>query len=184
MKIAMIDNYDSFTYNLVHYIEALDQKIDVFKNDGIALKDLDSYSHILISPGFGNPQDAKINMDLIKHYAASKKILGVCLGHQCIAEAYGGKISRLFAPVHGKASIINLLPCALFEGLGSSLMVGRYHSLYVSSLGEELIALAYDNDGVIMALKHKLYDVYGVQFHPESVLSDGGKKILENFLKL
>ncbi|PAF45122.1 aminodeoxychorismate/anthranilate synthase component II [Helicobacter sp. 11S02596-1] len=184
MKIAMIDNYDSFTYNLVHYIEALDHSIDVFKNDAITLEALAPYSHILISPGFGSPKDAKISVGAIRHYAKSKKILGVCLGHQCIAEAFGGEVARLPEPIHGKACRIDLLPCALFAGLGTCLEVGRYHSLHVCSLGEELLGIAYDKNGVVMALKHRCYDIYGVQFHPESVLSFGGKKILENFLNL
>ncbi|PAF52053.1 aminodeoxychorismate/anthranilate synthase component II [Helicobacter sp. 13S00477-4] len=184
MKIAMIDNYDSFTYNLIHYIEAMEYKIDVYKNDAIKLIDLQSYTHFLISPGFGSPKDSGICLDIIKYYSHQKKILGICLGHQCIAQVFDSTISPLSNPIHGKTSIITLKKSVLFKGLPVHLKVGRYHSLYVSSLGENLLPLAFSEDGILMALKHKVFDVYGVQFHPESILSEGGKTILQNFLSL
>ncbi|PAF46831.1 hypothetical protein BKH46_06350 [Helicobacter sp. 12S02634-8] len=183
-KIAMIDHYDSFTYNLVYYLHALSCSVDVFAYDTCTLSMLLPYSHIIIAPGFGHPKDAKGSLEAIRHYAPTKKILGVCLGHQCIGVVFGGEIARLTEPMHGKSSVIDLLPCPLFAGLGDRLEVGRYHSLYVASLGEELVPLAFDSAGIVMALKHRDHDVYGVQFHPESVLSRGGMELLANFLRL
>lgn len=186
-KVAIIDNYDSFTYNLAHYIEAIGYSFSVFLNDEITPKEieiLEPFTHIIISPGPGSPKESKISMDVIKHYKEKKKILGVCLGHQCIAQAFGGKISRLKTPMHAKMSRILLKPCELFKDLPQNISVGRYHSLYVSSLPSELLAIAVDSEGILMALKHKNKAIYGVQFHPESALSEGGEIILKNFLNL
>lgn len=187
VKVAIIDNYDSFTYNLVHYIEAMGYLVSVFLNDEITpnkIELLNPFTHLIISPGPGNPKDSKISIEAIRYYKEKKKILGVCLGHQCIAEAFGGKISRLKTPMHAKTSQILLKPCKLFKNLPQSISVGRYHSLYVSSLPSELFALAFDSEGILMALAHKTETIYGVQFHPESVLSEGGEIILRNFLEL
>ncbi|PAF41493.1 aminodeoxychorismate/anthranilate synthase component II [Helicobacter sp. 11S03491-1] len=184
MSIALIDNYDSFTYNLAHMIEMLGYTPDIYKSDQISLEKLRPYTHLIISPGFGNPKDAGISMETIKHYQTNKKILGVCLGHQCIAEVFGGKVSKLKMPIHGKASLIKIFPCPLFRGLPNEVKMGRYHSLHVSSLSSDLLPLGFSSDGILMALRHKDYEIYGVQFHPESILSTYGKELLKNFLDL
>ncbi len=186
-KILVFDNYDSFTYNLVHLVEKIThQKVDVFRNDAIALEDVSQYDKIILSPGPGIPEEAGLLLPLIKAYAAQKSILGVCLGHQAIGEAFGGSLTNLDNVYHGVATKINrIVPDArLFKGLEDTFDVGRYHSWVVSrnNFPEELEITAVDNNGYIMALQHKTYDVQGVQFHPESVLSPDGEKIIRNWL--
>ena len=186
IKVLVFDNYDSFTYNLVQIIEQiLGKKVDVFKNDQIALEDIEKYDKIILSPGPGVPNEAGILLDLIKKYAPSKSILGVCLGQQAIAEAFGGSIINLTEIFHGVATeSIQVKEHLIFKNLPKKIDVGRYHSWAVNpeNFPKELEITAIDNDGMIMALQHKTYDVHGVQFHPESILTPHGKKILENFI--
>lgn len=186
IKVLVLDNYDSFTYNLVQIIEQiLGKKVDVFKNDQIALEDIEKYDKIILSPGPGVPNEAGILLDLIKKYAPSKSILGVCLGQQAIAEAFGGSLMNLTEIFHGVATeSIQVKEHLIFKNLPKKIDVGRYHSWAVNpeNFPKELEITATDNDGMIMALQHKTYDVHGVQFHPESILTPHGKKILENFI--
>lgn len=187
MKILVFDNYDSFTYNLVHLVEKiLQQKVDVFRNDEIPLEKVNDYDKIILSPGPGIPEEAGLLLPLIKMYAPSKSILGVCLGHQAIGEAFGGKLTNLKNVYHGVATNCQLSidNCQLFEGLPSNFEVGRYHSWVVdrNNFPDELEITAEDDNGYIMALQHKTYDVQGVQFHPESVLTPDGEKIMRNWL--
>lgn len=186
-KVLVFDNYDSFTYNLVQIIErVLNEKVDVFRNDEISLKEIGKYDKIVLSPGPGIPEEAGILLDLIKEYASTKSILGVCLGQQAIAEAFGGSLINLSEIFHGVATTAELVKkdTKLFRNLSSGLEVGRYHSWAVNpdSFPEELEITAVDNDGMIMALQHKTYDVHGVQFHPESILTPDGEIIIKNFL--
>lgn len=188
MKILVLDNYDSFTYNLVHYIEQLtDSTVDVFRNDAIDTEDVDSYDKILLSPGPGIPADAGILIDVIKRYHTTKDIFGVCLGLQAIAEAFGGSLINLNSVFHGLATpVFHDGNDPLFDGLNSPFMAGRYHSWIADSntLPDELSVTARDEGGNIMALRHKIYRVCGVQFHPESVLTPDGLKIIDNWLKM
>lgn len=189
MKILVFDNYDSFTYNLVHLVEKIThEKVDVFRNDEIALEDVNQYDKIILSPGPGIPEEAGLLLPLIKQYAATKSILGVCLGHQAIGQAFGGKLTNLSSVYHGIATPIQLstVKSQLFEGFPIEFTVGRYHSWVVSDEGfpAELEVTARDEHNFIMALQHKTYDVQGVQFHPESVLTPDGEKIMRNWLAL
>lgn len=187
MNVLVFDNYDSFTYNLVQIIEkVLETKVDVVKNDEISLEDIGRYDKIVLSPGPGIPEEAGILLDVIKRYAPEKSILGVCLGQQAIAEAFGGSLINLSEIFHGVATPAELVKenTKIFRNLKSGLEVGRYHSWVVNPEGfpEELEVTAVDKDGMIMALQHKTYDVHGVQFHPESILTPQGAVIIENFL--
>jgi glutamine amidotransferase of anthranilate synthase or aminodeoxychorismate synthase len=187
MKILVFDNYDSFTYNLVHLVEKiLQQKVDVFRNDEIPLEKVNAYDKIILSPGPGIPEEAGQLLPLIKMYAPTKSILGVCLGHQAIGQSFGGKLTNLKNVYHGIATNCQLTMdnCKLFEGLPKNIEVGRYHSWVVdrNNFPDELEITAEDENGYIMALQHKTYDVLGVQFHPESVLTPDGEKIMRNWL--
>ncbi len=186
MKILIFDNYDSFTYNLVHLVKELGfTDVDVYRNDKIKLEEVAKYDKIILSPGPGIPSEAGLLLPLIKEYAGKKPILGVCLGHQAIGEAFGAKLTNLEDVYHGVATKINIIkPHTLFDGLGSELEVGRYHSWIVSpqALPDCIEITAVDDNGQIMALKHKEYDIHGVQFHPESVLTPAGEIIVRNFL--
>ena len=187
MKILVVDNYDSFTYNLVHYLENItDDPIQVFRNDKISLDDVEVYDKILLSPGPGIPEEAGICLDLIKRYAPVKSILGVCLGHQAIAEAFGGSLINLDSVYHGVATEIDILSIDdyLYDGLPARIEAGRYHSWVVSKedLPDCFIINSLDDNGLIMGISHKDYDVKGVQFHPESVLTEKGMKIIENWV--
>lgn len=186
-KILVLDNYDSFTYNLVQMIEEIIcGKVDVFRNDQISLDDVDRYDKIILSPGPGIPEEAGILLDLIKKYAPTKSILGVCLGQQAIAEAFGGSLINLSEIYHGVATeSTKVSEHRIFQNLPDMLEVGRYHSWAVNpeDFPEELEITSIDKNGMIMSLKHKIYDVHAVQFHPESILTPDGKQILENFLK-
>jgi anthranilate synthase component 2 len=206
LKILVFDNYDSFTYNLVHLVEKIThQKVDVYRNDEIPLEDVNRYNKIILSPGPGIPEEAGLLLPLIKQYAPTKSILGVCLGHQAIGQAFGGKLTNLTSVYHGIAtpiqvsslpSTVNRQPMGdggqrstvngnLFAGLGDEFIVGRYHSWVVSDEGfpAELEVTARDKENFIMALQHKTYDVQGVQFHPESVLTPSGEVIMRNWLE-
>jgi len=187
-KILVIDNYDSFTYNLVHYIQQLsDSQVDVFRNDQIELDEVGRYHKILLSPGPGIPVEAGICLDLIKRYAPEKSILGVCLGHQAIGEAFGGSLINLDKVYHGVATTIDIITPddTLYQGIAGKIEVGRYHSWVVSreDLPDCLKINSLDEQGMIMGISHKEYDVKGVQYHPESVLTRDGLKIIENWLK-
>lgn len=188
MKLLVFDNYDSFTYNLVHLVEKiLHQKVDVHRNDQITLEQVKEYDKIILSPGPGIPEEAGLLLPLIKEYAASKSILGVCLGQQAIGEAFGGQLTNLSKVYHGIATPCKIIKAGvdLFDGLTEEFEVGRYHSWVVSreAFPDELEITAVDEHDMIMALQHKSYDVRGVQFHPESVLTPQGAQILKNWLK-
>ena len=189
MKILVLDNYDSFTYNLVQMVEQIEGKefVYVFKNDEISLEEVEKYDKIILSPGPGVPNEAGILLDVIKEFAPKKPILGVCLGLQAIAEAFGGKLINLNNVYHGVGISTAIIEdnAKIFNGLPSEIITGRYHSWAVDShdFPEELQITAVDEQGIIMALQHRKYDVHAVQFHPESVLTPYGKNILENFLK-
>ncbi|MDP8230979.1 MAG: aminodeoxychorismate/anthranilate synthase component II [Candidatus Gorgyraea atricola] len=186
--ILMIDNYDSFTYNLVQYLSELGEKLVIHRNDKISLKDIRALrpSHIIISPGPGRPKDAGISKLVIKEFSGKIPILGVCLGHQCIAEVFGGKIIRAKQLMHGKTSMIYHKTGSIFKGIASPFEATRYHSLIVEkkSLPKVLQIIARTKDREIMALKHKRFSVWGVQFHPESILTNFGKTLLKNFVNM
>jgi anthranilate synthase component 2 len=187
MKILVFDNYDSFTYNLVHLVEMITrQKVDVYRNDEIPLENIKVYDKIILSPGPGIPEEAGLLLPLIKEYAATKSILGVCLGHQAIGQAFGGTLTNLSSVYHGIATNIQLanVKSQLFEGLPKTIEVGRYHSWVVdnNNFPSALEVTARDENNFIMAFQHKTYDVQGVQFHPESVLTPDGEKIMKNWL--
>ena len=191
MKILVFDNYDSFTYNLVHLVEKiLHQKVEVHRNDKLPLEKVKEFDKIILSPGPGVPEEAGLLLPLIKEYAATKSILGVCLGHQAIGQAFGGDLINLSTVYHGVAMpvIVNSqeskASSPLFKGLPGTFEVGRYHSWVVSAdLPEVLEATSVDENGEVMSLRHKTLDVRGVQFHPESVLTPEGKQILKNWIE-
>jgi anthranilate synthase component 2 len=186
MKIAVIDNYDSFTYNLVHYLEDLNAEVTVFRNDELELAELEKFDKILLSPGPGIPEEAGLLKAIIAQYAASKSILGVCLGQQAIGEVFGGTLTNLDKVFHGVATKVtqSVTDETLFDTLPNEFEVGRYHSWVVNSndFPEVLEITSVDETGQIMSLRHKTLDVKGVQFHPESVLTPHGKTILKNWL--
>ena len=187
MKIVIIDNYDSFTYNLSHLVKALGAEVTVLRNDQFQLADLEPYSKIILSPGPGIPSEAGLLLDVIRTYAGRKPILGVCLGHQAIGEAFGARLENLSDVFHGVAT-----PChitcddALFSGISRHITVGRYHSWVVAADGlpDCLEVTAVSDEGQIMALRHRTLNVRGIQFHPESVLTPDGKQMLQNWLFL
>lgn len=185
-KVLVFDNYDSFTYNLVQMIEKiLNTRVDVARNDEIALEEIRQYDKIILSPGPGIPEEAGILLDVIKEFAPTKSILGVCLGQQAIAEAFGGSLINLSEIYHGVATeAIQTSEHTLFNDLPQTLEVGRYHSWAVNpeDFPEELVITSTDSKGMIMSLKHKTYDVHGVQYHPESILTPDGEMIIRNFL--
>jgi anthranilate synthase/aminodeoxychorismate synthase-like glutamine amidotransferase len=187
--ILMIDNYDSFTYNLVQYLGELGQHIEVFRNDKITIskiKNLKGLKRIVISPGPGRPEDAGISCEVIRRFAGKIPILGVCLGHQCLGFVYGGRIIGAKKLMHGKTSLIYHNKKTIFKGIPNPFEATRYHSLIVEkiSLPECLEITAWTKDAEIMGLKHKRFPLWGVQFHPESILTKDGKDILANFLKV
>jgi len=186
-KIVVIDNYDSFTYNLVHYLEDLGAEVTVFRNDEFEIEELKAFDKILLSPGPGIPDEAGLLKAVIQTYAASKSILGVCLGQQAIGEVFGGSLTNLEKVYHGIATKITVAVAdePLFDGLEQTLDVGRYHSWVVNAndFPDVLEVTSIDENGQIMSLRHRTFDVKGVQFHPESVLTPHGKKIIENWLK-
>ena len=185
-KILVIDNYDSFTYNLVHYLEDLDCEVTVYRNDEFDIEEIAAFDKILLSPGPGIPDEAGLLKEVIRTYASTKSIFGVCLGQQAIGEVFGGTLSNLDTVYHGVATMVKTVVDdeLLFEGLGNEFEVGRYHSWVVNTdLPDSLEATSFDENGQVMSLRHRTYDVRGVQFHPESVLTPNGKKILENWVK-
>jgi len=186
MKILIFDNYDSFTYNLVHLVKELGfDDVDVFRNDKISLEDVEKYDKIILSPGPGIPSEAGLLLPLIKEFAGKKPILGVCLGHQAIGEAFRATLTNLEDVYHGVATKIKTIKTDyIFEGLEDEFEVGRYHSWIVDNkdIPDSIEITAVDSNGQIMALRHKEYDIHGVQFHPESVLTPVGEIIIRNFL--
>lgn len=185
-KILVIDNYDSFVYNLVHYLEELDCEVTVKRNDKFSLDEVENYDKILLSPGPGIPEEAGLLKAVIQNYAASKPIFGVCLGQQAIGEVFGGKLENLSQVFHGvatKATVISENEI-LFKGIEKEFEIGRYHSWVISkeNFPEVLEITSVDENGQIMSLRHKFYDVCGVQFHPESVLTPMGKQIIKNWV--
>lgn len=186
-KVLVIDNYDSFTYNLVHYLEDLDCKVTVFRNDEFDLEEVDEFEKILLSPGPGIPDEAGLLKEVIRKYSPSRSILGICLGQQAIAEVFGGSLVNLEKVYHGIAAEITIVVSdeSLFSGMPQQIGVGRYHSWSVSkNLPEVLEATSVDSNGEIMSLRHRTYNLRALQFHPESILTPFGKKILENWVKL
>ena len=188
-KVLVLDNYDSFTYNLVHYVESLQNyKVAVFRNDEITLEEVDNYNTIILSPGPGLPKDAGILKEIIETYSSTKKILGVCLGMQAIGEVFGGKLKNLNKVFHGVATPIKVLDKNdfLFKNLPQQINVGRYHSWVIENenFPEDLKITSIEENGQIMSLKHKHHNLYGVQFHPESILTSHGKEMIANFLAI
>jgi len=187
MKILVFDNYDSFTYNLVHYVKQLGyHDVDVFRNDKIALEDIKKYDKIILSPGPGIPSEAGILHAVIKEYAPTKSIMGVCLGHQAIGEVFGCELENMSKVLHGIATPLTIIEeDVIYKGLPKTFMVGRYHSWQIKkdSIVPELLITGLDNDGGIQSIRHKQYDVVGVQYHPESVLTEHGLQIMKNWLE-
>lgn len=186
MNILVIDNYDSFTFNLVHYLEELDCEVTVKRNDQFELSEAAAFDKIVLSPGPGIPDEAGLLKPVIEKYAKTIPMLGVCLGHQAIAEVFGGTLTNLSTVFHGVASTMTVLQDdPLFAGLSQSFDVGRYHSWVVNKpLPKGFVLLAEEENGQVMAFKHDTYPIYGVQFHPESVLTPDGKKLLKNWVSL
>jgi anthranilate synthase/aminodeoxychorismate synthase-like glutamine amidotransferase len=187
--ILVIDNYDSFTYNLVQYLGELGADVRVRRNDAVTVGEVEAMApeQILVSPGPGRPEDAGVSVDVIRRFGPSTPILGVCLGHQAIGVVYGGTVCRAQAPMHGKTSTVVHDGRGLFRGIAAPFQAGRYHSLVIAGdrVPEELeVAARTQEDGTIMAVRHRSYPVHGVQFHPESVLTEEGRHILRNFLDL
>ena len=184
--ILLIDNYDSFTYNLYQFIGIFNDDIKVVRNDCTTIEEIEKLNpeSIIISPGPKSPKEAGICLDVIRHFAGKKPILGICLGHQCIGEAFGGTVSHAKKIFHGKQSVIEHTGDSVFTGIGNNIKVARYHSLAImpDSLPDCLSVIAKTEDGEIMAVKHKESPVVGLQFHPESIYTEHGKRIIENFL--
>ena len=186
MKTVIIDNYDSFTYNLAHLVKELGAEVDVLRNDKFELEELEKYDKIILSPGPGIPEEAGLLLEVIRTYAGRKPILGLRLGEQAIGQAFGGKLTNLSEVFHGIQTNVKIKnKDYIFSGLPTEIPVGRYHSWVVDTDGfpEELVITAISSEGQIMALKHREYDVHGIQFHPESVLTPDGKQIVGNWLK-
>ncbi len=187
MKTVIIDNYDSFTYNLRHLVLELGADVDVVRNDKFRLDELEKYDKIILSPGPGIPSEAGLLLDVIRTYAKSKPILGVCLGHQAIGEVFGGTLTNLDSVYHGVQTPVDIIPGAdyIFDGLPEVIEVGRYHSWVVDhdTMPDDLAITATSPEGLVMALRHRDFDIHGIQFHPESVLTPQGKQIIANFLK-
>ena len=185
-KVIIIDNYDSFTYNLVHYLEELNAAVTVFRNDEFELNELEKFDKILLSPGPGIPEEAGLLLDVIKKYASSKSILGICLGQQAIGEVFGGSLINLKKVYHGVATNVKVTrEDSLFNQLPSEFEVGRYHSWVINPVDfpEVLEITSVDENGEIMSIRHKTFDIKGVQYHPESILTPHGKQILKNWLE-
>jgi anthranilate synthase/aminodeoxychorismate synthase-like glutamine amidotransferase len=185
--VLMIDNYDSFVYNLVQYLGELGERVAVYRNDALdidRIESMQSVSSIVISPGPGRPEDAGISCEVIKNFGGRIPILGVCLGHQCIGHVYGGRIVKAGRLMHGKTSLIHHSPEGLYKDIPSPFVATRYHSLIIenNSLPDEIVVDAWTEEGEIMGIRHKKNRIFGVQFHPEAILTEHGKTILKNFL--
>ncbi|MEQ1760888.1 MAG: aminodeoxychorismate/anthranilate synthase component II [Vicinamibacterales bacterium] len=186
--VLVIDNYDSFTYNLVQYLGELGAEVEVRRNDEVTVEEIARLnpSHIVISPGPGRPEDAGVSVEVIRRFGPTVPTLGVCLGHQAIGIVYGGTVCRATAPMHGKTSTVQHDGKGVFGGISQPFQAGRYHSLVISGadVPADLEVTARTADGTIMAVRHRTFPVHGVQFHPESVLTDAGKQLLRNFLEI
>ncbi|MEQ1573963.1 MAG: aminodeoxychorismate/anthranilate synthase component II [Vicinamibacterales bacterium] len=187
--VLVIDNYDSFTYNLVQYLGELGAEVLVRRNDAVTLDEIEAMrpTHILISPGPGRPEDAGISTEVIRRFGSTTPLLGVCLGHQAIGVVYGGTVCRAHTPMHGKTSVVVHDGKGIFAGISAPFLAGRYHSLVIApeDVPDALeVSARTQEDGTIMAVRHRTYPVHGVQFHPESVLTDEGRTILRNFLEI
>jgi anthranilate synthase component 2 len=187
MKILLLDNYDSFTYNLLHLVKTItNANIDVVRNDAIALEEINKYDKIILSPGPGVPKEAGLLLPIINEYATTKSILGVCLGHQAIGQAFGGSLINLTQVFHGVATSCTIIKesAKILKGINKQFEIGRYHSWVIdkNNFPEELEITALDENNYVMALQHKKYDVHGVQFHPESILTPNGELFIKNFL--
>ncbi len=186
MKVVIIDNYDSFTYNLAHLVKELGAEVTVYRNDQFRMEQLDAFDKIILSPGPGIPSEAGQLLDVIKTYAGKKPMLGVCLGHQAIGEFFGGRLTNLSEVFHGVATEgTQFANDYIFDGLPRRIVMGRYHSWVVDKAGfpDCLEVTAESDEGQIMALRHRQYDIHGIQFHPESVLTPEGRTMVGNFLK-
>lgn len=187
MKVVIVDNYDSFTYNLAHLVKELGAEVTVLRNDKFLLEELQQYDKIILSPGPGIPSEAGLLLDVIRTYAGKKPMLGVCLGHQAIGEVFGGKLTNLSTVFHGVATEgTNLGVDPIFNGVSERFTMGRYHSWVVDAEGfpECLEVTATSDEGQVMALRHREYDIHGIQFHPESVLTPDGSRMIDNWLKM
>ena len=184
VRLAVVDNYDSFTYNLVQYLAELGAESDVFRNDQVTVEELGAYAGVVISPGPGTPAEAGVSTEAIRGLTGKTPILGVCLGHQCLGEAFGGRVIRN-EPAHGKTSWIRHDNSGVMAGVSGPFEATRYHSLIVEkkSMPDDLVVTAWTADGTVMGLRHARHPTYGVQFHPESILTKEGKKILANFIR-
>ncbi len=186
--ILLLDNYDSFTYNLFQYIGSINPNVIVHRNDAISIKEIEEMqpSHIVISPGPGRPEDAGISIEVIKHFYNKIPILGVCLGHQSIGEAFGGRTTYAMQLMHGKTSEVTVKQCPIFKDMPKRFKAARYHSLVIDRevLPEDLIITATTDDGEIMGVMHKVHKVYGIQFHPESIITEHGMTMIKNFLEI
>ena len=185
MKVLLIDNYDSFTWNLVHLFEELGAEVAVYRNDAITVDEAEALApdRLVISPGPGRPENAGISVELVRRLGPSVPTLGVCLGHQAIIEAFGGEVGQAKALLHGKASRVRHEGEGVFAGLPEEIDAGRYHSLAAVRVPDELVVTARTEDGEVMGVRHRVHRIEGVQFHPESVLTPDGPKIAENFLR-
>ncbi|MBM0637036.1 aminodeoxychorismate/anthranilate synthase component II [Campylobacter sp. VicNov18] len=186
-KILFIDNYDSFSYIIVYYLKELGYDCKVIKNDSFKkAKELKkfNFTHLIISPGPNSPKESKMSLKAIKYFKKKKKILGICLGHQCIAEVFGGEVSPMEKPMHGKISKLYFKKDPLFKGIKKENPICLYHSLHISTMPKSCKILAHNSQNIIMAIKHKKYDIYGLQFHPEAILTQKGKILLKNFMEL
>lgn len=185
MKVLMLDNYDSFTYNIVHYLQVLGVEVEVFRNDKISLEAVAQFDKIVLSPGPGLPRNSGILLELIEKYAPTKSILGICLGHQAIGQVFGAELYNLKKVVHGKPRTTKVLKDdLLFQDIPQEFQSGRYHSWAIRNLPDSLELIAEDEEGVVQAIRHKEYDVRGVQFHPESIMTEYGQEILGNWLNI
>jgi anthranilate synthase component II len=185
VKVLMIDNYDSFTWNVVHLFEELGAEVSVFRNDAISIDEADALApdRLVISPGPGRPEDAGVSVELIRRLGPRVPTLGVCLGHQAIVEAFGGRVGQAQALLHGKASRLTHDGSGVYEGLPEEIEAGRYHSLAAVEVPDQLVVTARTPDGEVMGVRHRVHRIEGVQFHPESVLTPDGPAMAENFLR-
>ena len=185
MKVLMIDNYDSFTWNLVHAFEALGAEVVVFRNDAITVEEAEALApdRLVVSPGPGRPADAGVSLEIVRRLGPTVPTLGVCLGHQAIVEAFGGRVGQAKALLHGKVSVVRHDGEGVFAGLPEEIEAGRYHSLAAIEVSDELVVTAHIADGEVMGVRHRNHPIEGVQFHPESVLTPTGPRMAENFLR-
>ncbi|STQ87034.1 aminodeoxychorismate/anthranilate synthase component II [Helicobacter muridarum] len=184
MNVLLLDNYDSFTYNIIYKLRSIGVNYTILQND-CSLQDIKTtkFTHLIVSPGPSSPKESGISLQAIAYFAPIVPILGICLGHQCIAEVFGGEVNKMKTPIHAKSSTLSFIPDPLFKGIKQNLRIALYHSLHVTNPGECKI-LGFSKEGIVMALRHRKYPCYGIQFHPESILQQQGRKIIKNFLSM